>query len=315
MKGVESREKKTCRYDHNITCSWFFILRSINYFNLMAPAIISISLLAAETMVELPKSLKGIVASLLFWWIIWSGRNRGGRSKGLEGQLKDNHNTTTRRQMPRTQMHYKKRMKKKENEEEDPNHKIIKMLSSLPGHLVRDYIYPYAVRVFQNRAQLKEAVNEYMEYIDNKRPFPAGYCSIEHWDVTLVTDFSWLFNKKWRFQGDLSKWDTSNGTNFEFMFCGCHRFNANLSQWNVSSATHFNYMFEGCHSFNTDLSQWDVSSSTDLRSMFWGCHSFNANLSHWDISNARFLDLMFFDCSRLPSKSRPPCSVVSVGAM
>ena len=42
--------------------------------------------------------------------------------------------------------------------------------------------------------------------------------NISDWDVSSVTDMSYLFSEKENFNDDISKWDVSNVTNMKFMF-------------------------------------------------------------------------------------------------
>merc|ERR1712025_564645 len=79
------------------------------------------------------------------------------------------------------------------------------------------------------------------------------------WDVSAVTDMSYLFDNQEHFKADISKWDVSNVTNMQLMFSGCHEFNGDLSEWNVDRVKKMHQMFRDAHAFNQDLSEWDVS--------------------------------------------------------
>ena len=71
--------------------------------------------------------------------------------------------------------------------------------------------------------------------------------------------------------GDISKWDISNVTNMSYIFCDCYYLNIDLSSWNVSNVTDMNGMFSGCKSFNQDISSWDVSNVRYHLAMFEKC--------------------------------------------
>ena len=70
---------------------------------------------------------------------------------------------------------------------------------------------------------------------------------------------------------DISYWDVSNVTNMSFMFCDCNNFNQNLSNWDVSSVTDMTYLFLNCKSFNKDISKWNVSNVRYNLAMFYNC--------------------------------------------
>lgn len=86
---------------------------------------------------------------------------------------------------------------------------------------------------------------------------------ISTWDVSQVTDMSYLFFNAGEFNRDLSPWDVRNVTNMEGMFWLAERFNQDLSTWNVSNVTNMNSMFKGNWSFDQDLGSWTVSQVTN----------------------------------------------------
>jgi surface protein len=193
---------------------------------------------------------------------------------------------------------------------------IIDPLRSLPADIVANYIYPFAVKVIQNREELIVAVDEYLdefyssnggarnynENVGNSRiRYPIG-----DWDVSRVDNFTSVLDairnpKARHFNEDLSRWNVSNGTSFARMFYGCRFFQSDLSNWNINRATDLSRMFFGCNSFNSDLSRWNVANADNLSWMFYGCTSFNVDLSRWNVANATNLGCMFFDCTSFNS--------------
>ncbi len=103
---------------------------------------------------------------------------------------------------------------------------------------------------------------------------------MKDWDVSQVTDFSYLFMSYTNFNEDISCWDVSSGINFvstahnfEFQF--------NTIQYNsiVTGLNHLtnNFlflsfckyaMFAYASSFNQDLSDWNLSSTSNRVKMF-----------------------------------------------
>jgi surface protein len=117
---------------------------------------------------------------------------------------------------------------------------------------------------------------------------PEGDCSkgphgpIGTWDVSKITDMSWLFYEASSFNADISKWDVSHVTDMRYMFAGAESFNADISNWDVSHVATTASMFYGAITFNTDISKWDMSRVMDISCMFCGAKSFGANFSKWD---------------------------------
>ena len=64
--------------------------------------------------------------------------------------------------------------------------------------------------------------------------------------------------------GTMDNWDVSLVTDMSFIFAGDTIFNRDISNWDVSSVTTMNNMFNGASSFNQDLSSWDVSNVTSM---------------------------------------------------
>jgi len=157
------------------------------------------------------------------------------------------------------------------------------LCSLLPQSLVENNIMPFITHVFTSNEQLIEAVRKYI-YDPS-----AFFYSIRYWDVSQVTDFSYVFcvGGNWTFDEDLTEWNVSKGTNFRFMFYRCSSFHGDgISSWNVSNATNLSHMFSGCTSFHGDLSSWNIANATNLSHMFSGCTSFNRDLvATWHVSD------------------------------
>jgi len=109
--------------------------------------------------------------------------------------------------------------------------------------------------------------------------------NISDWDVSQVTDMSYLFYQKSQFNGDISSWDVSGVTDMKYMFDFSDNFNQDISSWDVSSVTNMRYMFDNAIIFNQDISSWDVSSVTNMNFMFNEASSFNQDISSWCVTN------------------------------
>ncbi|SHF02777.1 surface protein, partial [Psychroflexus salarius] len=127
---------------------------------------------------------------------------------------------------------------------------------------------------------------------------------LSSWDVSNVTDFSFLFSRdtfdetpNMSFNQPIGNWTMTNATDLGFMFAFNNAFNQDLSGWNVSNVTDMQGLFFGATAFNQDLSGWDVSNVTNFFSMFRGFNdptmSFNQDISGWTTSSAENMNSMF----------------------
>ena len=109
---------------------------------------------------------------------------------------------------------------------------------------------------FKYRYQLDTAI---ALWISDEDSAIATYGDINNWDVSAITDFSYLFQDKSNFNSDIGNWNVSNGENFCNMFDGATSFNQDISGWDVSSGSNFSFMFYGATSFNKNLDSFHLS--------------------------------------------------------
>jgi len=179
------------------------------------------------------------------------------------------------------------------------------------------------VKNYTNKTNAEEIAAEY--------GWPIG-----RWDVSLIRDFSCIFEHQTSFNEDIGSWNVSNAQNLNGLFYMAASFNRDLSSWDTSKVEDMRYTFKGASSFdqslskwNTgkvkdmrsifsasrsfdieknamvcgsstfdqDISSWDVSKVQSMQSMFYGASSFNRDISSWDVSNVKNMDYMFHGAS------------------
>ena len=121
----------------------------------------------------------------------------------------------------------------------------------------------------------------------------SDFSGISSWNVSNVTDMSFMFCSEVSFNEDISRWDVSNVTNMSAMFLFARRFNGDISHWDVSNVTDMSHMFDCAVAFNGDVSRWDVSNVTNMSCMFNLAKAFNGDVSCWDVSNVTDMSSMF----------------------
>jgi surface protein len=148
---------------------------------------------------------------------------------------------------------------------------------------------------FQNFTRFPRGLTSFSGAFNGATTFTGGdnLFSIGYWDVSGVTDMSYMFTDAIVFNQDLSGWNTSNVTDMSNMFYDASGFNRPLATWNTSKVTTMSGMFRGATAFNQPLVSWDVSGVRTMESMFREASAFNQPLASWNVSQVTTMVNMF----------------------
>jgi surface protein len=145
------------------------------------------------------------------------------------------------------------------------------------------------------KGSLQAAISE---YFSDSSSGTVLYGRMNCWDVSAITDMSYLFQYQSYMNEDISCWDVSNVTDMQYMFFRASAFNQDIGSWNVSNVENMNYMFGdywgGYGSFNQYIGEWNVSAVKFMSGMFYYASAFNQDLSRWNVSQALDLSNMFY---------------------
>ena len=171
------------------------------------------------------------------------------------------------------------------------NMKIVRRILFLCFSLVSAAVF---AQFTPNNLELSNAVED---WVADPAAATLIYGHISTWDVSQVTDMSYLFANKSSFNDDISMWNVSSVTDMQYMFNYASTFNQPLDAWNVSSVTDMQYMFSGALVFNQYLNSWNVSSVTNMSYTFGGAKAFNQNLNAWIVSSVTDMSKMFYQAT------------------
>ena len=116
---------------------------------------------------------------------------------------------------------------------------------------------------------------------------------IGKWNVSAVTDFSYVFEWQEKFNDYIGDWNVGNGTKFYCMFSSAISFNQDLSNWNMANARRIGCMFFGAKSFNGNISRWNTANVEDATQLFSSAPAFNQDISGWILSKCKKMSAMF----------------------
>jgi surface protein len=109
-----------------------------------------------------------------------------------------------------------------------------------------------------------------------------------HWDVSQVTDMSFLFEGKTGFNVDIGQWEMSQVTDARGMFHGASSFYQAINGWVLTSGANTTGMFTGADTWLSRASRTDGSDTTDGPPSVWSvsglCLENERVLSSWCVA-------------------------------
>jgi surface protein len=121
--------------------------------------------------------------------------------------------------------------------------------------------------------------------------------TINGWNTSKVTSMSGMFLRAALFNQPIGSWNTGLVTNMSSMFEGASFFNRSLNTWNTSAVTNMANMFAAASSYNQTMISWNTSNVTTMSGMFNGATLFNQDISMWNISLVTTMVFMLISTS------------------
>ena len=117
--------------------------------------------------------------------------------------------------------------------------------------------------------------------------------NIGAWNISNVTDFSWMFSNATAFNNggsdDIDNWtfSTTSNINMSGMFGGTNttlscKFNRYIGSWNTERVTNMSSMFANNTAFNQDIGAWNVSNVTNFTNFMAGKSAANYSAANLD---------------------------------
>jgi surface protein len=124
-----------------------------------------------------------------------------------------------------------------------------------------------------------------------------SYCKfnqpIGDWDVSNVTDMSYMFCCASEFNQPIGDWNVGNVTDMGSMFSCADNFDQPIGRWNVGKVTTMSNMFCYAREFNQPIGDWNVGKVVNMRHMFFSASLFNQPIGDWDVSQVFSMESMF----------------------
>ena len=185
----------------------------------------------------------------------------------------------------------------------------------------------------QTKEQLQRLL---VAYQANNKEIRTKYGPPNEWDVTAITDMSFLFTPLlgnqterellWAFNHPIAKWDTSRVTSMRRMLAGAkwfnqtiantfgpHRWSFVLSQYGIEPGDNgstprmvrslpcFLLRIVSAFAFGEYVGGWDTSAVVDMSGMFAGARKFNQPVDQLNTGKVASVEDMFLDAESMKS--------------
>ena len=125
----------------------------------------------------------------------------------------------------------------------------------------------------------------------------SGVIDLSGWNTSTITNMSNMFTYcETLTSANIGNWDVSKVSDFSYMFSSTDLFNENLNNWNIGTNVTGNIemtgMFELAKKFNSPLSNWDVTNVFDFVYFLRGAAEFDQDLGDWNVATAYGLEGM-----------------------
>ena len=161
------------------------------------------------------------------------------------------------------------------------------------GNLMRFHPTATLIGTTKQATVVAKDKEDLIKHIDMAITLNGNEASLEHIDVSHITDMSELFWDFPKFNGSLKGWDTSNVTNMHYMFGYCRLFNRPV-EFDTTNVKCMNSMFYGCAVFNQPI-QFDTTRVEDMGLMFYHCRAFNQPI-RFNTANVKSMKYLLNGC-------------------
>ena len=141
------------------------------------------------------------------------------------------------------------------------------------------------------------------------------YGAIGTWDISRITDLSWVFcadsdthgdcNPACQsFNDDISGWDVSNVESLGGTFYQAYVFNQPIGNWNTARLINMGATFNDAYAFNQPIGNWNTARVEDVGWTFANALAFNQPLNNWNTARVWRMEWAFHNTPALSDENK-----------